>query len=118
MHDVTKKKNSQKIEPLHDSADAFLAVYSALSEPLRVRILHMMVRVSGQDFPCTKLDETLPVGKSTISYHIGILRRAGLISVRKEGRNYFYQVRESTLNTYAPEFLAYLRGTDSLDLAA
>jgi DNA-binding transcriptional ArsR family regulator len=95
--------------------DGYLAVFSALSEPLRVRILHMMAHQDGGELPCAALDEALPVGKSTISYHIGILRRAGLIHVRKAGRNYFYRVNESTLQTYAADFLVHLREDEALD---
>lgn len=102
------------VEP-RQTTDGYLAVFSAMSEPLRVRILHMMAHQDGGELPCTALDEELPVGKSTISYHIGILRRAGLIHVRKAGRNYFYRLNESTLETYAADFLEHLREDDALD---
>jgi DNA-binding transcriptional ArsR family regulator len=103
-----------KAEPV----EQYLAVFSALSEPLRVRILHILLHDKGNDVPCTRLDDELPVGKSTVSYHVGILRRAGMISLRKEGRNYFYQVREETLEKYAPNFLEYLKEADAAQLAA
>lgn len=75
----------------------------------------MMAHQSGGELPCTALDDALPVGKSTISYHIGILRRAGLINVRKAGRNYFYRLNEPVLETYASEFLEHLRADASLE---
>jgi DNA-binding transcriptional ArsR family regulator len=71
-------------------------------------MLQMMVQQGGEDLPCTTLDEELPIAKSTISYHVQILRRAGLIGVRKAGRNYFYQLRTDVLETYAPGFCEHL----------
>lgn len=75
-------------------------------------MLRMMVQHGSWDFPCTTFDTELPVAKSTISYHSQILRRANLISVRKEGRNYFYRLRTDTLRRFAPALLKHLR-TDS-----
>ncbi|CAB4924802.1 unannotated protein [freshwater metagenome] len=100
-----------------ESTDEFVAVFGALSEPIRVEMLRLMVHSDG-DLPCTHLDTVLPIAKSTISYHIQILRRAGLISVRKAGRNYFYELCEETLEGYSPEFLEHLRRTEAPALAA
>jgi DNA-binding transcriptional ArsR family regulator len=57
------------------------------------------------ELPCTVLDETLPVSKSTISYHVKILYHAQLIEVRKEGRYYFYKLQPETFERYLPGFL-------------
>jgi DNA-binding transcriptional ArsR family regulator len=100
------------------TADQYVAVFAALSEPLRVRIVHMIARHPDAELPNTMLDQELPVGKSTISYHVAILRRAGLISVRKAGRNYFYKVRTDVLDQYAPGFFDYLAESESLQISA
>jgi ArsR family transcriptional regulator len=100
---------------LHNSdTEQYVAVFAALSEPLRLRMLQMMVQSESADgeLPCTALDDELPIAKSTISYHVQILRRAGLIGVRKAGRNYFYQLRQDVLESYAPGFLEHLETTD------
>jgi DNA-binding transcriptional ArsR family regulator len=94
------------------TTDQFVTVFAALSEPIRVRMLQMMVQKGEEDLPCTSLDEELPIAKSTISYHVAILRRAGLIGVRKAGRNYFYQLRHETFETVAPGFLEHLAETE------
>ncbi|CAN5211691.1 hypothetical protein BH09ACT10_BH09ACT10_17260 [soil metagenome] len=101
-----------------ESPDDYIAVFAALGEPVRVRILHLIARQHGAELPCTLLDQSLPIGKSTISYHTAILRRAGLISVRKAGRNYYYQVREDTMAKFAPAFLQLLQDTEKLDFEA
>jgi len=43
------------------------------------------------------------VSKPTISYHIKILAQAGLVSVRKEGRYFFYRLERQTLRDLVDE---------------
>jgi DNA-binding transcriptional ArsR family regulator len=50
------------------------------------------------ELACITLEDTLPVSKPTISYHTKILQHAGLISVRKSGRNYYYSLRRDVLH--------------------
>jgi DNA-binding transcriptional ArsR family regulator len=70
-------------------------VFKALGDPIRWSIITQMSLVD--ELPCLTLEDTLPVSKPTISYHTKILHQAGLISVRKEGRNYFYSLRRDVL---------------------
>lgn len=86
-----------------DALDRYAAIFGALSEPIRLDIL---LRIAGrQELACTILDDTLPISKSTISYHIKILYQAGLIEVRKDGRHYFYRARHDLLEACAPGLL-------------
>jgi len=50
------------------------------------------------ELACLTLEDTLTVSKPTISYHTKILYHAGLISVRKSGRNYYYSLRRDVLH--------------------
>lgn len=70
-------------------------VMKALSDPIRWKIVIMMAATD--ELACTTLEQTLPVAKSTISYHIKTLVHAHLIHVRKEGRYYFYTLRRDVL---------------------
>jgi len=72
-------------------------VFKALGDPVRWSILTQIAAVD--ELPCATLEQTLPVSKPTISYHTKILQQAGLLSVRKEGRNYFYALRRDVLQT-------------------
>jgi DNA-binding transcriptional ArsR family regulator len=53
---------------------------------------------SVDELACITLENTLPVSKPTISYHTKILYQAGLISMRKSGRNYYYSLRRDVLH--------------------
>lgn len=70
-------------------------VMKALSDPVRLKIVLQMAAT--HELACTTLEQTLPVTKSTISYHIKALVHAHLIDVRKEGRYYFYTLRRDVL---------------------
>jgi DNA-binding transcriptional ArsR family regulator len=70
-------------------------IFKALADPVRWDIVMQMASVD--ELACMTLEDTLPVSKPTISYHTKILYHAGLITVRKSGRNYFYSLRRDVL---------------------
>jgi len=71
-------------------------IFKALSDPVRWSIIVQMAAVD--ELACVTLEDTLTVSKPTISYHTKILYHAGLISVRKAGRNYYYSLRRDVLH--------------------
>jgi|ERR1700734_2979898 DNA-binding transcriptional ArsR family regulator len=70
-------------------------IFKALSDPIRWDIIVQMAAVD--ELACLTLEDTLPVSKPTISYHTKILYHAGLIDVRKSGRNYYYSLRRDVI---------------------
>jgi DNA-binding transcriptional ArsR family regulator len=83
------------------AASAAVEVFKALGDPVRWSIIAQIAAVD--ELPCADLEQTLPVSKPTISYHTKILQQAGLLSVRKEGRNYFYALRREVLTEVQDE---------------
>lgn len=83
------------------------AVFEALSDLNRLHIL-LLIMNQEDELPCAVLDEVLPLSKSTISYHVKALRRAELVYVRKEGRNYHYGLRYDVFARYLPGLLSTL----------
>jgi DNA-binding transcriptional ArsR family regulator len=82
-----------------EDAEATVApveVFKALGDPVRWSIIAQMAKVD--ELACVTLETTLPISKPTISYHTKILIHAGLINVRKEGRNYYYSLRREALH--------------------
>jgi DNA-binding transcriptional ArsR family regulator len=76
-------------------------VFKALGDPIRWNIIQQMAQQ--EELACSLLEDTLPVSKPTISYHTKILTQAGLIEVRKRGRNYFYSLRRDVLRELIDE---------------
>ncbi len=85
------------------SREPFVAteVFKALSDPIRWNIVQQIAQQD--EFACSVLEDTLPVSKTTISYHTKILTQAGLIEVHKRGRNYFYTLRRDVLREVIDE---------------
>jgi DNA-binding transcriptional ArsR family regulator len=70
-------------------------IFKALGDPVRWSIICQAADVD--ELGCSVLEDTLNVSKPTISYHTKILVQAGLLSVRKEGRNFYYTLRREVL---------------------
>jgi ArsR family transcriptional regulator, arsenate/arsenite/antimonite-responsive transcriptional repressor len=106
MPPSTRKRSPAKAQARIAS---YAEVFRALGDPMRTEIIRRAALMD--ELPCTHLEQALPVSKSTISYHVKILFQAGLLEVRKEGRFYFYRLREDTMGAILPEFLGQLRET-------
>ena len=87
--------------------DRYVAVMKALSEPTRLDMIRLIA--ASPEYACTSLERELPVSKSTISYHVKILSHADLVSVRREGKFFFYRLHKDVLDYYAPNLLDHLQ---------
>jgi DNA-binding transcriptional ArsR family regulator len=80
----------------------------ALSHPIR---LELIAHIAARGPICTcHLEEDLPYTQPAISKHLGILRAAGLITGRRDGRWIYHSVDEPTLDA-AREFLNELHAS-------
>jgi ArsR family transcriptional regulator len=88
-------------EPRNLTVEAF----RALADPVR---LELLARVAAFGPVCVcHLEEQLPYSQSRISKHLGTLRRAGLVSSRREGTWVYYETSDEMLAA-AREFLDQL----------
>jgi ArsR family transcriptional regulator, arsenate/arsenite/antimonite-responsive transcriptional repressor len=71
------------------SIDELVAVSKALGDEGRVRVLALLKE--GELCLCQIID-ILGLAPSTVSKHMSVLRQAGLIEQRKEGRWHFYRL--------------------------
>lgn len=66
--------------------------FRALGDPTRLRVLEIVAR--GEQCVCD-LAATIDVPQPLLSHHVKILKQAGFITVRREGRwNYYAMNRE------------------------
>jgi DNA-binding transcriptional ArsR family regulator len=83
-------------------------VLAALSDPVRLSIVASLAECEG-GMSCKSFD--LPVGKSTCSHHLRVLREAGVIDQRIEGTCKLNSLRRAELDRRFPGLLnAVLRG--------
>lgn len=67
----------------------FIEITKAISDPNRVRAL---MALRGQELCVCRIIELLQLAPSTVSKHLTILKQAGLIESRKEGRWMHYSL--------------------------
>ncbi|WP_019064058.1 ArsR/SmtB family transcription factor [Streptomyces prunicolor] len=83
-------------------------VFKALGDPVRWSIVSQAAEVD--ELAASTLEDTLEVSKPTISYHTKILVQAGLLAVRKEGRNFYYTLRDDVLHALIDDMRALTSG--------
>jgi DNA-binding transcriptional ArsR family regulator len=66
-----------------------IGVLKAMGHPVRLRILAML---RGGELCVCQMTALLDLATSTVSAHLADLRRAGLVSERKDGRWVFYRL--------------------------
>ena len=72
--------------------------YAALAEPSRRRILDLL---RDGERSVNDLVERLPLSQPGVSKHLKVLREAGLVDVRREGKQRWYGVRPEPLTEMA-----------------
>ena len=80
-------------------------ITKALSDENRVRALMML---AGDELCVCQIIEMLGLAPSTVSKHMAILRQAGLVDKRKEGRWIYYRLADSSAEIES-EILGWLQ---------
>jgi len=79
--------------------------FKALGDPVRLRLFYLL---SLKDELCVcHLTEALELPQSTVSRHLGVLRHAGLVQTRREGKWMHYRLASALAGRLAdliPEF--------------
>ena len=81
-------------------AERWAAVFKALSDPTRLQILSLVARNPGGVCECEIVGCT-PLSQPTISYHVKVLREAGLLDVEKHGLWCLHRLRKDVLGQVA-----------------
>lgn len=71
-----------------------MSTYAALADPSRRRILDLLRR---RDRSVSDLVEGIGLSQPGVSKHLRVLRDAGLVHVRKDGRTRWYSLRPQPL---------------------
>jgi DNA-binding transcriptional ArsR family regulator len=90
-------------EPHHPSCDELelAAVLHALSDPARLEIVRWLAK--GDECACGTFD--LGLSKPTLSHHFRVLREAGVVRTRPEGRKRLLSLRDEDLEERFPGLL-------------
>lgn len=77
-------------------AKRWAAVFKALADPTRLQILSLVARMSGGVCECNIVDCT-PLSQPTISYHVKVLKEAGLLEVERQGLWCYFRLRKDVV---------------------
>lgn len=70
-------------------------VLRALAEPARLSLIHLLASAPRR---VTDLTAELGLAQSTVSGHLAVLRAAGLVTVRPQGRSTWYRLVDVELD--------------------
>lgn len=79
--------------------------FHALSDPTRLGIVR---KLAGGERCVCDLQDALDAAQSRLSFHLKVLKEAGVVSDRREGRWAYYSLNPALLGTMT-EFLASLQ---------
>ena len=80
--------------PRADDVQAVLPLLKLMSEPNRLRIFWLLT--AGERCVCD-IESGVNLPQNLVSHHLGLLRDAGLIRARRDGRWVYYSVNKETL---------------------
>ncbi|MEK3712559.1 ArsR/SmtB family transcription factor [Paenibacillus sp. FSL R7-0333] len=86
-------------------------VCNALGDPLRMKIAYCLASSGEKRCSAFEVDH---ISKSTLSHHVKMLREAGIIQPRIEGKQHFYSLRKDDLNTRFPGLVDMILHTGDL----
>ena len=66
-------------------------IFMALSQEIRLEIYKLLVKNSLEGLQPTEISKKLNIPKSTLSFHLSLLKNAGLCTKTKKGKSYFYK---------------------------
>ena len=84
--------------PLARLDAAHVEAFRALAHLTRLQVFFFLVRAK-REVPAGEIQDALGVPGSTLSHHLDVLRRAGLIESRREERYIYYSVQRETVTT-------------------
>lgn len=81
--------------------DEFKAIdaLSALANETRLAVFRLLLRAAPEELAAGDIAARLSIVQNTMSNHLAVLARTGLISARKDGRNILYRAEPAAMRT-------------------
>ncbi len=95
---------------LQSDFHALAEYFRALADGLRLRML--MLLADRGEMNVSTLAKTLRVSQPLVSWHLRLLTRAGLVQVRKAGREVYCSLRPDTLRAHIAQVSHLLSPND------
>ncbi len=92
-----------------EEVDRLAEVLTVLSEPVRVRVVLALLSV--EELCVSDIALAAQIGESAASYALRVLRMAGIVERRRDGRMSFYRLASNIQPALRPAFTALRRLT-------
>jgi DNA-binding transcriptional ArsR family regulator len=76
-----------------------LASFAALGQPTRLAIFQLLMKAEPHGLPAGTLAEKVGCPHNTLSSHVSILARSGLVRGSRDGRSIIYRANVDTIRT-------------------
>ncbi len=96
------------MEERETSKEAYeLRVYlRTIGDMVRLQILRLLARAP--EITVLELVAALRVSQPLISWHLSVLRRGGLVSLRRDGRLVYYSLNRPAIETFQERFIKWI----------
>ncbi|HZK72050.1 MAG TPA: metalloregulator ArsR/SmtB family transcription factor [Clostridia bacterium] len=81
-----------------------IEVIKALGDETRIEIL---VIIGKKELNATEISSKCILSRPTISHHLQILKRANILTAKKEGKEIYYSINMGTLKKLSLTFLSF-----------
>jgi ArsR family transcriptional regulator, arsenate/arsenite/antimonite-responsive transcriptional repressor len=90
---------------------------SALAQDTRLDIFRLLVQAGGEGRAVGHIGERLGLPSATLSFHLGQLKHAGLVTFRREGRSLIYAANFAAMDGLIAYLMENCGGGDAGDCA-
>lgn len=80
--------------------------FAALSEPNRQKIINLLKK---REMSVSEIGKNLDITMATLSHHLDILKKADLISGRRDGQQILYSLNLSVIQDVAEKIVKFLK---------
>ncbi|MEL4073357.1 metalloregulator ArsR/SmtB family transcription factor [Ochrobactrum sp. GPK 3] len=96
--------NSRQIDNLISRRERIVEVFSVLANASRLHIISLLLN---NEMMVGAITEAVGAGPTAVSHHLSKLRRAGIVTFRKEGQFIYYSVSPETARRFYPAFALF-----------
>ncbi|MFI6865831.1 Rv2640c family ArsR-like transcriptional regulator [Nocardia sp. NPDC050406] len=84
--------------PVDDAAALEVALrLKAIADPARVKLMSLLLTTGSGEETTGDLAATVGLAESTVSHHLGQLKKAGLVESERRGMNIYHRARRDAL---------------------
>ncbi len=95
MHqDISGMSGGVEAQLSASDAELYARFFQVLSDPTRVRLLHLLLDAPEAGHTVSELVEALGAPQGRISTHLGCLRWCGLVQPYREGKYVYYRITD------------------------